>query len=389
MDILNSIFKMPRPRQGPHPDFDRFKQHVLSRQPGPVPVGELFADFEVVGAYLGEPVLNASLITGEPNHRLTLQEFYGGLRYIDQTIRFCIENDWDYAWCFSSIPFPNYAQNLAENTAELAKGRQRAWVDDNKGVIGSWTDFERYPWPQDIRSINLMSRAMAKRVPDGMKVMVIPGGVFEWTTWLMGLVPFSYALTEQPELVKAVIQKVAGIIDAVVSDLMTEANIGGIFMGDDLGFYSGTLVSPKVLRNLFLPQTRRIVERVHQAGKLFLLHSCGNLAAIMDDLCDLGIDGKHSFEDKIMPVEEVHQRWGDRIAIIGGVDINLLAIGTEDEIRKRTLEILDECGPRGGYVLGTGNSVTNYIPVKNYLTMLDEGRRWNRNHYPHSQAASF
>ena len=33
-------------------------------------------------------------------------------------------------------------------------------------------------------------------------------------------------------------------------------------------------------------------------------------------------------------------------------------------------------GPGGGYCLGTGNSVANYIPLANYLAMLDEGRRY-------------
>lgn len=115
----------------------------------------------------------------------------------------------------------------------------------------------------------------------------------------------------------------------------------------------------------------------HNHNKLAILHSCGNLEAIMDDICDTGVDGKHSFEDKIMPVEEAYRRWSDRIGIIGGVDMNLLAKGTEEEVRKRTTEILNVCGPNGRYVLGTGNSVASYIPIRNYLAMLDEGRQWN------------
>jgi uroporphyrinogen decarboxylase len=50
-------------------------------------------------------------------------------------------------------------------------------------------------------------------------------------------------------------------------------------------------------------------------------------------------------------------------------------------VRHRTREILKVCGKGGGYVLSTGNSVANYIPLRNYLAMLDEGRRWNREHF--------
>ncbi len=52
-----------------------------------------------------------------------------------------------------------------------------------------------------------------------------------------------------------------------------------------------------------------------------------------------------------------------------------LPVRTDYEAR-RVRETLDVCLPGGGYCLGTGNSVTNYIRVRNYLAMLDEGRRY-------------
>jgi len=126
---------------------------------------------------------------------------------------------------------------------------------------------------------------------------------------------------------------------------------------------------------------KKAIDLVHSAGKVFILHSCGNLEKIMDEIIDIGIDAKHSFEDKIMPVEQAHQRWSDRIGIVGGLDIHLLTTGTEEQVRKRTRQILDACGSEGRYVLGTGNSVANYVPLTNYRAMLDEGRKWNLKHF--------
>jgi uroporphyrinogen decarboxylase len=123
------------------------------------------------------------------------------------------------------------------------------------------------------------------------------------------------------------------------------------------------------------------VDLVRGTGKLFILHTCGDVYAIMDDLIELGIHAKHSFEDKILPVEEVSRRWGGRLGLVGGVDVHLLTSGSEAEVRRRTRQILDVCGVSGGYVLGTGNSVANYIPLRNYEAMLDEGRRWNQEHF--------
>jgi uroporphyrinogen decarboxylase len=346
-----------------------------------VPLGDLFADHDTIGNFLSEPIPERWGPGSDATAPITLEAFRDGLRFVDQKIQFCLEHDWDYAFAFSTIPFRGSMFQPADNTAPQVRDGKRYWVDDNQGPIRGWQDFEQYPWPSDVQHINFLARVTAQRVPEGMKVMVIPGGVFEWTTWLMGLVPFCYALSDQPALVDAVIERVSDTIYRVVADLVDESYVGGIFMGDDLGYASGTIVSPAVLREKFLPQTGRIVDLVRSAGKLFILHTCGDVYAIMNDLIDLGIDAKHSFEDKILPVEEVYRRWGQRLGLVGGVDVHLLTSGSEQEIRQRTRQILDVCGAGGGYVLGTGNSVANYIPLQNYQAMLDEGRRWNQEHF--------
>jgi hypothetical protein len=68
---------------------------------------------------------------------------------------------------------------------------------------------------------------------------------------------------------------------------------------------------------------------------------------------------------------------GEVDRLIGGVDVNLLASGTEEEVRTRVRRILKVCGTGGGYVLGTGNSVAGCIHFPNYLALLEEGRKWN------------
>lgn len=380
LELWRTVPRLCRPC-GPAPDFGRFERALTRREFSPVPFGDLFADRETVAGFLQQPVPDHWDLDADPDEPITPALFQDGLRLVDQTIQFCLQNGWDYTWSFSSIPFQGSVFQPAANPSPEVEGGKRYWVDDNQGPIGTWKDFERYPWPTDVQRINFLPRVTAQRVPEGMKVMMIPGGVFEWTTWLMGLVPFCYALADQPDLVDAVIDRVSDTIYRVVDDLVDEPYVGGVFMGDDLGYASGTLVSPKILRQKFLPQMKRIVDRVRGAGKLFILHTCGNVYAIMDDLIDLGIHAKHSFEDKILPVEEVYRRWGQRLGLVGGVDVHLLTSGSEVEVRRRTREILDVCGAGGGYVLGTGNSVANYIPLRNYLAMLDEGRRWNRDHF--------
>ena len=136
------------------------------------------------------------------------------------------------------------------------------------------------------------------------------------------------------------------------------------------------MIAPEILREKALPWHKRAAQVAHDHGRLYFLHSCGNLESIMDDLIDdVKIDAKHSFEDAICPVTEMKKRYGSRTALLGGIDMDFMCRGTPAQVRRRGRDTLEACMPGGGYCLGTGNSVANYIPVENYLAMLDEGRR--------------
>jgi uroporphyrinogen decarboxylase len=141
--------------------------------------------------------------------------------------------------------------------------------------------------------------------------------------------------------------------------------------GDDLGFKTSTLVSHAIIRQHIIPQYRRVIEMVRAAGRPFLWHSCGNIFGVMDDVIALGIQAKHSNEDGIAPFERWIERYGDHIALLGGIDVDILCRQDPDDIYEQVLE-------RGrryralahGYALGSGNSIPDYVPVDGYLAML-------------------
>jgi uroporphyrinogen decarboxylase len=61
-------------------------------------------------------------------------------------------------------------------------------------------------------------------------------------------------------------------------------------MGDDLGHNTSTMLEPDTIRTHIIPQHRRIIDLSNNAGKRFLLHSCGNIFVLMDDLLRSDID---------------------------------------------------------------------------------------------------
>jgi uroporphyrinogen decarboxylase len=147
--------------------------------------------------------------------------------------------------------------------------------------------------------------------------------------------------------------------------------VGALVSNDDWGFKTQTMMAPSDMRKYVVPWHKKIAEVIHKAGKPAILHSCGNFKYIMDDIIeDIQYDAKHSFEDTIMPVEVAYETYGSRIAILGGLDVNFICRSSPDVIKKRAFSMLERAKGKGGYALGTGNSVPDYIPLENYLAMI-------------------
>ena len=369
------------------PNFENLRRTILRQgPPGPVPFFELFADPGMVEAVLEERFpINLHRYVEEPLLDLAGDDLPGLMKSIEMYVRFCREAGYDYVFMVTGFSLQRHFKAAADSAlVQNWPGGQRYWQDESSGPIQNWADFEAYPWPKAEELSHAGLEYASSIVPEGMKVAAFMyGGVFEHSTWLMGLESFSYALRDQPDLVEAICLRVGELATATAAQVATIDNLGMIFLSDDLGFYSGTLVAPDVIRRYCVPHYKKIVDLTHRAGKLLVFHSCGNMYKLMDELIDdVGIDAKHSYEDKIVPVDQAYRRWGDRVAILGGVDMDLLGRGTEEQVRARTREILEVCGVKGtGYCLGSGNTAANYIPRQNYLAMLDEGRRWNREHF--------
>ena len=348
----------------PQPDFDRLRKVLLRHgEPDRLPLIELYADREIMEAVTGEKIP-----TYEPFEH-EAQE--AAMR---TTTRFYYELGYDYVPAGAKVNIPRVRTGAAD-TAEL-KRDQRLWQSETEGTIESWQDFERFPWPTAETIDYYPAEFAGRNLPDGMKLIFEgPGGQLENIMWLMGYEPMSFAMGDDPALVQAVADKVGEMLVNILSAAVQIPGVGALWLGDDMGFKTATMISPAAMRRYVFPWQKKLVQIAHAAGMPFLLHSCGNLDAIMDDLIDdVGIDGKHSFEDVIQPVADAKKTYGGRVSLLGGVDMDVLCRANEKDLRTYTRKIIEDCAPGGGWALGTGNTVANYVPLRNYLAMLDEGR---------------
>jgi len=227
--------------------------------------------------------------------------------------------------------------------------------------------FDAYDWPNpddfDYSSIDRLS------VPEGMKLMICgPQGVLENAVDLAGYENLCLQVYDDEQFVHDLFEKIGTSLLRYYKNSLRSKDIGILMSNDDWGFNTQTMLSLSQMRKFVLPWHKKIVELGHDAGIPVVLHSCGNLADLMDDIIDdLKYDAKHSFEDSILSIEESYKRWGSRIALLGGIDLNYIITKSPEEIRQRSLAML-ALGQKG-YALGTGNSVPEYVPDEKYFAM--------------------
>lgn len=240
------------------------------------------------------------------------------------------------------------------------------------GVIHDEASLAAYQWQDPADGKYERIDEAAKWLPDGMKFIAMgPGGVLENVIGLIGYEDLCFALADQEEWVEQVVDGVGSRLLGYYERLVDHPAIGAVISNDDWGFAQQTMLSPADMRRLIFPWHKKIVACIHAAGKPAILHSCGNFRAVIDDVIDdMGYDARHSYEDNTIPVEEAYDTWGDRIAILGGIDLDFVCRSSPDKIRARAQAMLERSAEKGGYALGTGNSVPDYCPTENFLALI-------------------
>ncbi len=244
-------------------------------------------------------------------------------------------------------------------------------------TIFNRADYNNYPWPKEGEmklsdADRLMLETVREMVPQGMGIMVSRSGIFEMMNYMTGYENFCYLLKDDPGLLDEFANRFGEINLKIFAEVAQYDFVNILHMGDDIAYRGGTLVSPELLRKWLFPWMKKYTGIAHKNGKVFTYHSDGNFKAVAEDIIQSGVDGKQAFEEVSYSVIDFKKDYGDRISVLGGIDVDLMARLSEKELRRYVRKVLEICAPGGGYTVGSGNTFATYIPIENYMAMLDE-----------------
>jgi uroporphyrinogen-III decarboxylase len=214
-----------------------------------------------------------------------------------------------------------------------------------------------------------------KLAKDDMAILSGVGGPFSNAALLTGFTTYSVLLYSQPQTIHKLAKMVTDFY-IEVGKRFIDVGVDGIFISDDLGTDTSLFISPSHFKQFVYPYLKSMVSAFHKKGAAVLLHSDGNINAIVGDLVETGIDALHPVQRMAkMNMTEIKEKFGDRICLIGNIDVtHTLPFGTKDEIMSQTIDCIRNAAPGGGYVLASDHSLTG-VSLERANIMFDIGRK--------------
>lgn len=198
-------------------------------------------------------------------------------------------------------------------------------------------------------------------------------GLFERQWWLRGM---ENALTDfylYPEETHKLFRALTDFYKAIVVRAKKELDCDGIFFSDDIGTQNGPFFSHDIFREFFKPYYKEIVDTAHENGLHVWLHSCGNIELFIPDLIEIGVDVLHPIQKYAMDEQKIAGRFGDRICIWAGFDVQqIIPYGTPDEVLREVAhlyEVYDR--PDGRFLLTAGNAITGDCPLESLEALYE------------------
>ena len=354
----------------PSPDFNRLLRALMLEGEGDrVPIAEIFVDPYIKELFLKKPIQSLE------DH----VEFYyrAGYDYVELRQGLGILMGKSYSHDNLSSTQISYTRASGEHMPV----RRRVWAQEHKGVIHDAESLAHYAWPH-IEDFDFSDFEEIKRIlPDGMKVIAVGGKIFSFAWELMGFENFCLSLMTDIGLVQRLMEKIATIQLQIFERMAGFEVVGAMWLADDLAYSTGLTVSPEFYRKLLFPWFAEYKKICQRQDIPLIYHTDGCVLEVMDDLIACGVNALHPIEPKAMDIYKLKKIYGKKLCLMGNIDVGeTLTRGNPETVDEEVKQKISRLAPGGGYCIGSSNSIPDYVPLENYIALLEAS--FNYGHYP-------
>lgn len=234
-------------------------------------------------------------------------------------------------------------------------------------------DLDAFAWP-DPHAPALLDAAAEALARDGGQHYLAPNfgfALFERAWSLRGFEALSVDLAEDPHFVAELLDRITAI-QVALAERFVALGVDGGYFGDDYGAQRSLLMSPRTWRALIKPRLARLFGVFRARGLPVILHSDGDIAAIVPDLVEIGLTVLNPVQPEVLDLAWLKRTYGDRLAFYGGVSTqSVLPYGSPAEVRaavERAVATLASDGT--GLLLAPSHRMAEDIPMANVDALL-------------------
>jgi uroporphyrinogen decarboxylase len=221
----------------------------------------------------------------------------------------------------------------------------------------SVSDIEKYPFPDPYAAgrFEKAKRDIDRFAGEYFVIGDVEISLFELAWHLTGLEKYMVGMLCEEPWLELLNQRVEEWSTGLALQLV-RAGVDAIWLGEDLGSQTSTLISPEDWRIRFKPRHSRIIGKLREVNPdlIIIMHSDGAVAPLIDDFIELGIDVYNPVQPNVPGSDprELKERYGEKICFFGGIDQqSLLPSGDIERIRAEIKERIAILGKDRGYLL--------------------------------------
>jgi uroporphyrinogen decarboxylase len=204
----------------------------------------------------------------------------------------------------------------------------------------------------------------------GLGLWGCAGAIFQGAWQLVGFNDFMIKSIEDPDFIYKLVEYLAAP-QVTAAEMMCEYPLTLWGIGDNISTTKGPFLDPGFFKTIWNPWVEKILAPAQDKNIPVFINTDGRIDWILDDFIAMGVDATNPVDPNGNDIFEVHEKYGDKLCIIGGINQFFpLAQGMPEDVDKEVKMCIERLSGNGGYIVASSHDIGDNVPPENWVAMI-------------------